>query len=136
MTKATRATKNNNFESLRQLILNQCQTINTKTEGQSKQTNNEIDSNHEALIQLLSKAGAKAQEVLEKAESNEFETKNIKDELNTIKDSLDHEQHQINTPTMNMQSTILVRGVPQKQNEKSWNDTSLAFANRFAEKLH
>ena len=136
MTKATRATKNNNFESLRQLILNQCQTINNKTEGQSKQTNNEIDSNHEALIQLLSKAGAKAQEVLEKAESNEFDTKNIKDEFSTIKDLLDDEQHQINTLSMNMRSTILVRDVPQKQNEKNWNDTSLAFANHFAEKLH
>ena len=136
MTKATRATKNNNFESLRQLILNQCQTINTKTEGQSKQINNGIDSNHEILIQLLSKAGAKAQEVLEKAESNEFDTKNIKYEFNTIKDFLDDEQHQINTLSMNMRSTILVRDVPQKQNEKSWNDTSLVLANHFAEKLH
>ena len=71
MTKATKAaTKNNNFELLCQLFLEQCQTINTKIEDQSKQTNNKIDSNHETLIQLLSKADAKAQEVLEKAESN------------------------------------------------------------------
>ena len=97
MTKATRATENNNFELLRQLILDQCQPINTKIEDQPKQTNNKIDSNHETLIQLLSKADAKAQEALEKAESNEFDIKNIKDELNTIKDSLDDNQHQIKT---------------------------------------
>ena len=96
MTKAT-ATENNNFESLCQLILEQCQMINTKIEDQSKQTNNKIDSNHETFIQLLSKSDAKAQEVLEKAESNEFDIKNIKDELNTTKDSLDDKQHQITT---------------------------------------
>ena len=143
MTKATRATENNNFKSLCQLILEQCQTINTKIEDQSKQTNNKIDSNHETLIQLLSKADAKAQEVLEKAESNEFDIKNIKDELNTTKDSLDDKQHQIKTLQndlndqidSNMQSTILVRGLPQKQNGKSWNDTALAFANHLTEKL-
>ena len=88
MTKASRATENNDFESLRQLILEQCQTINTKIEDPSKETNNKIDSNHETFIQLLSKADAKAQEALEKDESNEFDIKNIKDELNTIKDSL------------------------------------------------
>ena len=127
MTKATRATENNNFESLRQLILEQCQTINTKIEDQSKQTNNKIDSNHETLIQLLSKADAKAQEVLEKAEPNEFDIKNIKDELNLIKDSLDDKQHQIKTLQnylndqidRNMRSAILVSGLPQNQNEKS-----------------
>ena len=81
MTKATRITKNNNFDSLRQLILEQCQTINTKIEDQSKQTNSKIDSNHGTLIQLLSKTDAKAQEVLEKTESNESNIKNIKDEL-------------------------------------------------------
>ena len=142
MTKAT-ATENNNFESLCQLILEQCQMINTKIENQFKQTNNKIDSNHETLIQLLSKSDAKAQEVLEKAESNEFDIKNIKDELNTTKDSLDDKQHQITTLQndlndqidRNMRSTILVRGLPQKQNEKSWNDAASAFANHLAEKL-
>ena len=88
MTKATRATENNNFESLCQLILEQCQMINTKTEDQSKRNNNKIDSNHQTIIQLFSKADAKAQKALEKAESNEFDIKNIKNELNTIKDSL------------------------------------------------
>ena len=130
MTKATRATENNNFESVRQLILEQCQTINTKIEDQSKQTNNKIDSNHETLIQLLSKADAKGQEALDKAESNEFDSKNIKDELNTIKDSLDDKQHQINTLQndlndqidRNMRSTILVRALLKKQDEKSWNE--------------
>ena len=36
-------------------------------------------------------------QALEKAESNEINIKNIKDELNTIKDSLDNKQHQIKT---------------------------------------
>ena len=40
--------------------------IITKIEDQSKQTNGKIDSNHETLIQLLSKADAKAQKALEK----------------------------------------------------------------------
>ena len=35
----------------------------------------------------------------------------------------------------NMRLTILGRGLRQKQNEKSWNDTALAFANHLAEKL-
>ena len=73
MTKAARATKNNNFKSLRQLILERCQTINTKIGDQSKQTINKIDSNHEILTQLLSKTDAQAQEALEKADSNEFD---------------------------------------------------------------
>ena len=143
MTKASRATENNNFELLRQLILEQCQAINIKIEDQSKQTNKKIDSNHETFIQLLLKADAKTQEALEKAESNEFDIKDIKDELNTIKDSLDNKQHQIKTLQndlndqidRNMRSTIPVRGLPKKQNEKGWNDTALAFANCLAEKL-
>ena len=39
MTKAARATENNNFELLRQLILEQGQMINTKIEDLSKQAN-------------------------------------------------------------------------------------------------
>ena len=35
----------------------------------------------------------------------------------------------------NMRSTILVIHLPQKQNEKGWNDMALAFANRLPEKL-
>ena len=35
----------------------------------------------------------------------------------------------------NMRSTILVRGLPQKQNEKYGDDTALAFGNHLAEKL-
>ena len=73
----------NNFEC--QLIQEQCQTINTKIEDQSKVTNNKIDPSHETLTQLLSKADAKAQEALGKVESNEFDIRNIKEELNTIK---------------------------------------------------
>ena len=56
---------------------------------------------------------------------------------------MDDKQHQIKTLQndlndqidRNMRSTILVRGLLQKQNEKSWNDTALAFANHLAEKL-
>ena len=84
MTKVTRATENNNFESFRQHIVGQCQTVNTKIEDQSKETHFKIDSNHETFIQLLSKANAKAQGALEKAESNKFDTKNVKQELSTI----------------------------------------------------
>ena len=143
LTKAAKAIKNNNFESLHQLSLEQCQIINTKIEDLSKQINNKIDSNHRKLIQLLSKADAKAQKALEKAEYNEFDIKNIKEELNTIKNSLSNKQHQISTLQndlndqidRNMPSTILVRVLPQKKNKKSWNGMALAFANHLAEKL-
>ena len=64
-------------------------------------------------------------------------------ELNTIKTALCDKEHQINILQndtndqidRNIQSTILVRGLPQKQNEKSWNDTVFGFANNFVEKL-
>ena len=83
MTKVARATENNNFGSLRQHIVGQCQTVNTKIEDQSKETHNKKDSNHETFIHLLSKADAKAQEAVKKAESNKFDTKNVKQELST-----------------------------------------------------
>lgn len=97
MTKAVRATENNKFEFLCQLILEECQMINTKTEDHSKERNNKVHSNHEPIIQQLSKADANAEEALEKDWSKEFDNKNIKEELNTMKNSLFDEQRQINT---------------------------------------
>lgn len=71
--------------------------INTKTEDHSKETNNKVDSNHETTIQQLSKADANAEEALEKDWSKDFDNKNIKEELNTMKNALFDEQPQINT---------------------------------------
>ena len=71
--------------------------INTKTEDHSKETNNKVDSNRETTIQQLSKADANAEEALEKDWSKEFDNKNIKEEFNTMKNSLFDEQRQINT---------------------------------------
>ena len=96
MTKAATATENNKFEFLCQLILEECQMINTKTEDHSKETNNKVDSNHETTIQQLSKADANAEEALEKDWSKDFDDKNIKEELNTMKNALFDEQPQIN----------------------------------------
>ena len=93
MTKVARATKNNDFESLCQLILEECQMINNKIEDHSQETNNKVDSNHEIIIQQL----WKVEEALEKIWFNEFDIKNIKEELNIIKNALSNKQCQINT---------------------------------------
>ena len=97
MTKAARATENNNFEFLCQLILEECQMINTKTEDHSKETNNKVDLNHETIIQQRSKADANAEEALEEDWSKDFDNKNIKEEHNTMKNALFDKQRQINT---------------------------------------
>ena len=132
------------LETLKHLIIEQCSSINERIVEKHDETNKRIDEKHENLVRLLANCEKKADEAITTANDNKTEILKLKSQIEVITTSITEKTNRINLleDTLNdqidrnLRSTLIIRGLPKKADENTWDDTANVFADYMAQKLN
>ena len=133
-------------EEILKIIVTECGKISSecsKINDRINQTNNKINEKYHQIVQLLTKAESTANKAIEQATENKTNIEKNTQEIEKLKQILHVKDNVIQVlqndlaeqTDRQMRSTLIIRGIPLEQNEKSWDDTAEALANYLYEKM-
>ena len=118
--------------------------LNNKIEENHQNLSTKINENHQNLTQLLQNVEKKAEEASKLANDNKEDIKRLESTVTQLNDKLEEKQKKqeeledliIDQIDRNLRNTIIVRGLPKANNERTWDDTAETFVNYLSRNLH